>query len=277
MTGLMARVLPVVIAVAVVCGALALGAGVARAQAEATPGERTAREQQIERAAKRVLDGRYQDDRVKPDLSDAERKRRQDLRDRRRVERDPPSARARIRDEERRQGGEAIGSLASMLMWGVIIAGVVILAIFIARDLFKYADDVSDEPVKAGPAEVAEIRAALDKPLDDADELARAGRYAEAIHTLLLRTFQELARTSAVRIAASMTSREILARIPLIGDSREALGDLVMMVELTWFGDDVPAQAEWERCRAQFHRFVAAYHRPGASAPRAPLPEGSHA
>lgn len=259
MTGLMARVLPVVIAVAVACGALALGAGVARAQAEATPGERTARELQIERAAKRVLDGRYQDDRVKPDLSDAERKRRQDLRDRRRVERDPPSARARIRDEERRQGGGAIGSLASMLMWGVIIAGVVILAIFIARDLFKYADDVSDEPVKAGPAEVAEIRAALDKPLDDADELARAGRYAEAIHTLLLRTLHELARSAMVRVERSHTSREILGRVPLAPDAREALSVLITYVELTHFGDDPAGAADYAKCREQFNRFATAF------------------
>ncbi len=162
-----------------------------------------------------------------------------------------------------------------MLLWGGVIAGVILLVIFIARDLLKYADDAGAEPLVDGPVEIAEVRAALDRPLDDADQLAHEGRYAEAIHTLLLRTFQELARTSAVKVAASMTSREILARIPLLGDSRDALADLVLMVELTYFGDDVPGQPEWERCRSQFHRFVAAYQRPGG--PRGPLPAGSRA
>jgi hypothetical protein len=270
MTSLMARVLSV--AIAVIVASTVAGAS-AHAQ-EVTPEQQAERAEQVEKAARRVLDSSYQDDRepAKVDENKQPRKRPK------RVERDTPTARQRIRDEETRQGGGPISSLASMLMWGVVIAGVIIIAIFIARDLFKYSDDPGAEHVKEGPVEIEEIRAALDKPLDDADQLAAAGRYAEAIHTLLLRTFQELARTSAVKIAASMTSREILARIPLLGDSRDALADLVMMVELTWFGDDVPGQAEWERCRSQFHRFVAAYQQRAPGAPgRAPLPAGSHA
>ena len=105
--------------------------------------------------------------------------------------------------------------------------------------------------------------AALHRPLDDADQLAREGRFAEAIHILLLRTFQELARAADVTIAPSLTSREILTRIPLRPGAREALVELTEVVELTWFGDDVPGEADWLRCRGRFDSFVAAYR--GAS------------
>ena len=152
-------------------------------------------------------------------------------------------------------GAGALSPIIAMLMWALLIAGAVIIIFYVIKELAKggrkdrvRADDqaIGEEPVPA-PAE-------LDRPLEDADALARQGKFAEAIHTLLLRTFQELALAS--KISPHLTSREILAKIPLLTDGRDALGELVAVVELTWFGDDVPGEPEWLRCRAQFDRFV---------------------
>jgi len=96
-------------------------------------------------------------------------------------------------------------------------------------------------------------------------ELAARGEYREAIHTLLLRTLQELVRSSAVRVGPAMTSREILGRVPIAPDARDALQGLIVAVELTHFGDDEATEEEYRRCLAQFQKFATAFR---ASAPR---------
>jgi hypothetical protein len=76
-----------------------------------------------------------------------------------------------------------------------------------------------------------------------------------------LRTLHELAGQRLVQVTPAMTSREILTRVALVGDARAALAGLIVAVEQTWFGDDVPQLADYQRCRAQFDRFAAAYRR----------------
>jgi hypothetical protein len=166
-------------------------------------------------------------------------------------------------------GAGALSPIISMLMWALLIAGAVVVIFYVVRELGRGRKDrvrasdplIAEEPV---PGE-----AQLDLPLADADALAAQGRFAEAIHTLLLRTFQELARASAAQVSPHLTSREILAKIPMLGDGRDALGELVAVVELTWFGDDVPAEQDWLRCRAQFDRFVSIHRASIAARPAA--------
>ena len=57
----------------------------------------------------------------------------------------------------------------------------------------------------------------------------------------------------------SLTSREILSRVPLVPTARDALYQLVSAVELSYFGDDVPGQADYDRCRHEFQKFAQAY------------------
>jgi hypothetical protein len=83
-----------------------------------------------------------------------------------------------------------------------------------------------------------------------------------------LRTLQELAHNAAVRVAPANTSREILARVPLLADARSALAGLITAVEITHFGDEPANADDYERCRRQFHVFAAAF-RQGGPAPQA--------
>jgi len=146
----------------------------------------------------------------------------------------------------------------------IAVAAVLLVLAIVSEVINRPAAPAAPPPKTREEAEAP--RAALDRPLDDAERLAREGRFAEAIHILLLRTFQDLTRAAGVTIAPSWTSREVLGRIWLAPDAREALVDLVRMVELTWFGDDVPGEADWHRCRAQFDRFVTAYRAAPAKA-----------
>jgi hypothetical protein len=296
------------------------------ALAWAQPAEREApSDDAIDRAARRVLDGRYQGEpgewnpesdkealeRWRRDMEEAQQRRSEDelerwkremeQRERARreaVERGGDAAGDGERHHRRRggrggggrprprgertdedldidtggsSGGGAVGSIVAYLLYGALIVGVLFLILFIVREIMRRkgdadvheeeAPEVKEEEAPADDAPKAELHV----PLDEAELLAREGRFAEAIHLLLLRTFQELARAADVKIAASLTSREILARIPLRPGARDALAELVDVVENTWFGDDVPGEVQWQRCKAQFDRFVAIYRAPAPS------------
>jgi hypothetical protein len=162
------------------------------------------------------------------------------------------------RDLEREQP-TAGSTLLSYILWGGIIFAVALLLFWMAMELLKYGGD--DAAIAAGDvaSPAAPDLSVIERPLGDAEELARRGEYREAIHTLLLRTLQELARTASVRVAPAMTSREILGRVPLLADARDALAGLITAVEVTHFGGDEASEADYIRCRAQFQVFAAAF------------------
>lgn len=167
------------------------------------------------------------------------------------------------RDDVR--GGGAPNALFAYLMWACVFVGVAVLAFWLARELAGYTGDASIDDPKGGDRDEPD-RAVVERPLGDADELARQGLYAEAIHTLLLRTLQELVRSAQVRVAPANTSREILARVPLLGDARSALAGLITAVEVTHFGDGVPTADDYGRCRQQFNVFATAFRAGGKAA-----------
>jgi len=217
----------------------------------------------IERARQQVIDETYQ-----PELpryatgsgsgSDARRRANGELDDAERRMLD-----ARAHDEP---GGAS--SVISFVMWGLVIVALVLLASWLASELSRYGGDAELAPEAETQDRMRAASAAIiERPLGDADELARRGEFAEAIHSLLLRTLHELARSAAVRVAPAMTSREILARVPLLADARSALSGLITAVEITHFGDEPANAADYERCRQQFHVFAAAFR--GGARPEA--------
>src|SRR5262249_38684250 len=73
-------------------------------------------------------------------------------------------------------------------------------------------------------------------PLPDPEALAGAGRYAEAIHAVWLRTLAELAARQRLSLPPSQTTREIAAAGPASAQARPALRALVGAVEESLFG-----------------------------------------
>ena len=165
------------------------------------------------------------------------------------------------RDDAELRGG-ALGGIVRLIVYVILGVALVMVLMWLIRDLRRGASDAVLEGDEVPEPTID--RGVIERPIGDADELARDGRYAEAIHTLLLRTLAELVRATRTRVPASLTSREILARVPLVPEARTALQGLVTAVELSWFGDDVPAAADYERCRREFQRFADAYR--GAAA-----------
>lgn len=170
---------------------------------------------------------------------------------------------ARHRDTRNETGewdGGPLSSLFRFLLWGVVIVGIALLVFWLGSELMRYGgDDVQLASSDDEAAKSAVDLAVIQRPLGDAEELAARGEYTEAIHTLLLRTLQELVRSAAVRVSPAMTSREILSRVPLLADTREALAGLITAVEITHFGGDRATLDDYVRCRDQFQKFATAF------------------
>ena len=133
---------------------------------------------------------------------------------------DPNESYSRHETQERDTG--AVGTVIKFLLWGVLFVVIAIGVFWIGSELLSRGDDAKLDEADAKVKEAKPIdEAVVERPLGDADELARRGEFAEAIHTLLLRTLQELVRSAALRVAPATTSREILARVPLLADARE--------------------------------------------------------
>jgi hypothetical protein len=145
--------------------------------------------------------------------------------------------------------------LLRILLWGALGVLAFLAIAWLVRHLAPAARDAElAEPADAAPVEI---------PIASAEALAAEGRWAEAIHALLLETLEALSR--AARLAPSLTSREIVDRVPLPGRARDALSGLVLAVELSRFGGSPAAEDDYRACLARFHAFLETY-RTGAGA-----------
>jgi hypothetical protein len=115
----------------------------------------------------------------------------------------------------------------------------------------KQADpDLSITP-NLKPAE-AQARALL----EDADALAAAGRFAEAVHLLLFRSIDEIQSKRSGLIERSLTSREIGALGGLPDSVRETLSPIIQIVERSFFGGQDVGEAGWNEARASYETFA---------------------
>lgn len=99
----------------------------------------------------------------------------------------------------------------------------------------------------------------------EADELAASGRYAEAMHALLMRGLAEMRRRLGVEFADSLTSREILRAVRLVPAGRQGLADLIRRVEFVHFGLHPAGRDDYAACLASYEALAGAV-RGGASA-----------
>lgn len=94
---------------------------------------------------------------------------------------------------------------------------------------------------------------------DGAEALAREGRFAEAIHALLLRALAELAaRSGSPAASAARTSREVLRDAGLGPEARAALSPLVAAVEWAHFGGRTAGSEDYAACAGHYRRFTDA-------------------
>ena len=174
-----------------------------------------------------------------------------------------PSAPDRRRDPSP-AGGSSTGGrgFATFLLWTVGLIGAGVLVAVIAQAIRERRG--ARGPATAGPAAAA--RAGGERPgpapIDDADRLAAEGRYAEAVHALLLHVVRGLT-VDGRPDPPPFTSRAPLARAALAPPRRAAFGALVEAVEHSLFGGRPVDATAFAAARDAAHR--AAAPGPGAA------------
>lgn len=130
---------------------------------------------------------------------------------------------------------------------GFVIAAAVFMALRSGSfDRSLRASSIPEEPLSASVAE------RMEKIRIEADELARSGNFAEAIHALLLQSLAELRRYLQTPLSSSLTSREILRHVSLPSEGRSVFADIVERVEISYFGAYRPGEEDYSVCRQSF-------------------------
>ena len=154
----------------------------------------------------------------------------------------------------------ALGPLAKVVFWGIIVVLVVGLLGFMLQRIGRAGGgDTSDK----GPGTVDD-RLGSDRPeaaiaearLAEADRLAEAGRYAEAVHVLLFRSIEDVEAERKAGLARSLTAREITALEGLPARARDALKPINSLVERGIFGAKPVDAEDYATARAAYSDFA---------------------
>lgn len=92
--------------------------------------------------------------------------------------------------------------------------------------------------------------------LEEADALAREGKYAEAVHLLLFRSIEDIQTRRGQRLSTALTAREIGALKDLPARPREALGPIIAIVERSFFGGRPVDETGWQTARKSYADFA---------------------
>jgi len=151
----------------------------------------------------------------------------------------------------------AIAPVLQYVFWGGLIVGAVLILYFIAREFVPETwlrGKKTVVPLTDWRPEPGKARALL----EDADGLAAAGRFEEAIHLLLFRSIDDLAARRPGAVRPAFTSRDIAGLSVLPAEARAAFARLAQAVERTFFGGR-PADADaFGRARADYQAFAFA-------------------
>lgn len=147
-------------------------------------------------------------------------------------------------------------SLSPMLARVLLIGAIVVIAVLIFLNLktIRWSDSHAKKLAREKEIEIdaAATAVRMGKAQLEADELARQGNFAEAMHALLLQSVNELRRRLRVSIGVSLTSREILHRIGLPPEGRNVFADIIRRVEISYFGSYQPGSADYAACRESY-------------------------
>lgn len=149
-----------------------------------------------------------------------------------------------------------IAPVMPYILAGGLIVGIAMVLYFILREVLP---DLGSKKRLAVPG--TDWRPEPEKAqalLDDADTLARAGRFEEAIHLLLFRSIEDLAGRRPGMVKPALTSRDIAALETLPPDARGAFARLAQAVETTFFGGRSAGEAAFGEARADYQAFAFA-------------------
>jgi hypothetical protein len=153
--------------------------------------------------------------------------------------------------------------VARILLWLVIAAGVAAL-LWALYNRVRYGEWRFRLPSRVTAADLpaeeewAPEEAGARSWLEEADALAREGRFAEAIHHLLFRSIEDIARRRPTLVRPALTSRELAAAPGIPGRARELFSGIARLVERTLFGGRPVGEGDWREARESYAEFALA-------------------
>jgi hypothetical protein len=151
---------------------------------------------------------------------------------------------------------EAIAPVLAYVFWGGLIIGALFILYLVLREVLP---DLG--PKRRTRVEMTDWRPAPEAAralLEDADSLAKQGRFEEAIHLLLFRSIDDLAGRRPGLVKPALTSRDIACLQSMPEDARHAFGRLAGAVETTFFGGRPAGEAAFGAARADYEAFAFA-------------------
>jgi len=152
-----------------------------------------------------------------------------------------------------------VGLIVQIMFW-LLIGVLVLLAVFyLGREVPTWLG--RRRQLKPGAAPMVQgTPVAIDSQLRDAlnraDRLAADGQFAEALHLLLLHSFDYLKRHLGGVYGPSSTAREILHRSRLPETGRRSLGAIVDAAEISYFGGRPVDGGIYAACRRHYQAFA---------------------
>jgi hypothetical protein len=170
-----------------------------------------------------------------------------------------------VRPPRTSRGGGAVPRIPlppTALVWSLLAVVIVIALCWAVRQAVLSRRGAEAGPTAARETGRSPARHALRiGPLTDVENLARQGRFGEAIHLLLLHLFAALQRRPSTAPAPAHTSREVLARTRLAAEAHAALGVLVSAAERIHFGGREAVREDYENCLGHYRRFLDSFER----------------
>ena len=92
--------------------------------------------------------------------------------------------------------------------------------------------------------------------LEEADALAKEGKFSEAVHLILFRSIEDIQSKQKQRIPTALTAREIERLEGLPERPRNALRPIIALVEQSFFGGHKLDAESWASARASYEDFA---------------------
>ena len=152
--------------------------------------------------------------------------------------------------------GRALGMSWPVLQW----IGLGLLILFVLYALWRLLES-AQQNWRGNVSEVAEPEWQPDQAealalLEDADQLAAAGRFDEATHLLLRRSVQQIAEARPDWVKRASTAREIAGIGALPDKARATFGLIAARVERSLFALRALDAADWQAARAAYAEFA---------------------
>lgn len=149
---------------------------------------------------------------------------------------------------------------ARFLLWTVIAIGAAAL-LWALYNRLRYGEWRLRPPRIVAAAELPEEEWAPEEAgarswLEEADALAREGRYAEAIHHLLFRSIEDIASRRPALVRPALTSRELAASEGIPARARDLFSGIAALVERSLFGRRTVSESDWQQAREAYSGFA---------------------